>query len=312
MRVLAPGIDSRTPGRNAVDSTISPPELSPIASAAFFTRFKKHLNELVAVRQHRRQRRIVFFDEFDVTGDAGLRQPLHVIEHHVDVDRLALDRALVGEHLHAIDQLHNAVGFVAYQPRERAVIVAGRLFQQLRRAADTGERILDFVREHGGERDHRTRRAAMGELAVHLVGDGALLEHHHYVVRPFGERRHMQIDQPITGISRRAEIDFVFVDRRTTRAHLIDKRKQGAAKRNQIVQQIAPQQRHRNLEKSFRRDVGVSHLAVGTYNDDRMRQRVENSVGRRCGQQRFSGSHAVVLTFRRGRGTNDRKTREHD
>ena len=40
-RVLAPGSDSRTPGRNAVDSAISPPiGFSPIASAAFFTRLR--------------------------------------------------------------------------------------------------------------------------------------------------------------------------------------------------------------------------------------------------------------------------------
>src|SRR5205807_4023068 len=40
-RVLLPGSDSRTPGRKAVDSWISPSgALSPIASAAFFTRLR--------------------------------------------------------------------------------------------------------------------------------------------------------------------------------------------------------------------------------------------------------------------------------
>ena len=125
MRALAPGSDRRTPGRNAVESAISPP-FGALADrfGGVLDQVEEHLNELVAVRQDRRQRRIVVLDELDVAGEAGLRQPLHVIEHDVNVDRLALDRALVGEHLHAVDQLHDAVGLVADQPRQRAVVVA--------------------------------------------------------------------------------------------------------------------------------------------------------------------------------------------
>ena len=87
-----------------------------------------------------------------------------------------------------------------------------RLLEQLRGAANARQRVLDLVGEHGGERDHRARRAAVGELAVHLVGDGALLQHHHDVVRPLRERRHMQVDDAVAGIARRAEVDLVFVD----------------------------------------------------------------------------------------------------
>ena len=165
----------------------------------------------------------------------GMRQPLHVLEHDVNVDGFALDRPLVGEHLHAVDELHDAVGLVADQPRQGAIVVADRLFEQLRRAADARERILDLVREHGRERGHRARGAAMGELAVHLVGDRALLQHHDHVVRPLRQRRHVQVDQPLAGIARRAEIDLVFVDRGAARAHLLDERQQGAAERHQVA-----------------------------------------------------------------------------
>ena len=140
MRALAPGSDSRTPGRNAVVSAISPPRgIFADRLGGVLDQVQKHLNELIAVRQHRRQRRIVILDEFDVPGEAGLRQPLHVIEHDMDVDRLALDRPLVGEDFHAVDQFHDAVGFVANQPRQRAVVVVRRLLEQLRRAADAGQ-----------------------------------------------------------------------------------------------------------------------------------------------------------------------------
>ena len=84
----------------------------------------------------------------------------------------------------------------------------------------------------------------MRELAVDLVGDGALLQHHHHVVRPLGEWRHVQIDEPVARISRGAEVHFVFVDRSTAFTHLIHQSEQRAAERHKITQQIASQQRH--------------------------------------------------------------------
>ena len=131
------------------------------------------------------------------------------------------------------------------------------------------KRILDLVGEHGGERDHRARRAAMRELAIHLVGDGALLQHHHDVVGLFRQRRDVQVDQPVAGIARRAEIDLVFVDRGAALAHLLDQRQQRTAERHQVAQQMPSQQRRRNLEKCFRGDVGVDHFAVRRHHDDR-------------------------------------------
>jgi hypothetical protein len=54
----------------------------------------------------------------------------------------------------------------------------------------------------------------------------------------------VQIDEPVARISRGAEVHFVFVDRSTAFTHLVHQGKQRAAERHQIMQQIAPQQRH--------------------------------------------------------------------
>ena len=62
----------------------------------------------------------------------------------------------------------------------------------------------------------------MGQLAVHLVGDGALLQHQHDVVGIFRQRRDVQIDQAFARIARRRQIDLVFVDGRAAPAHLVD------------------------------------------------------------------------------------------
>ncbi len=123
-------------------------------------------------------------------------------------------RAIVAEHLHAVHKRDDAIGLVADQARQHAIFRRGRLLQKLRRAANRRQRILDLMRQHRGERDDRTRGAAMGELAVHLVGDGALLQHHHDMAGPFGDGRDMQVDLAIAAHSRRAQIDLVLVDRR--------------------------------------------------------------------------------------------------
>ena len=111
--------------------------------------------------------------------EAGLGEALHLVEHAVDVDGAALDRALVAEQLDPLDELHDAVGLVADEAGQQPVALVGGLLEELRRAADAGQRVLDLVRQHRAERRDRARGAAMGELPVHLVGDGALLEHQH-------------------------------------------------------------------------------------------------------------------------------------
>ena len=78
----------------------------------------------------------------------GLREPLHMIQHGVDVEAFPLRRPSIGEGLHAVDQFDDPVGLLADQLRQRAILVARARFQQLRGAADAGERVLDLVRQH--------------------------------------------------------------------------------------------------------------------------------------------------------------------
>ena len=63
----------------------------------------------------------------------------------MDVDGLSFDRTLIGEHLHPVDKLYNAVGLVADEAREAAVLISDGLLQELRRAANPGKRVLDRV-----------------------------------------------------------------------------------------------------------------------------------------------------------------------
>src|SRR6266545_1068444 len=48
--------------------------------------------------------------DLDLARETGPRDLLYVIEHVMNVDRLAQDRSLVAENLHAVDELADAIG----------------------------------------------------------------------------------------------------------------------------------------------------------------------------------------------------------
>ena len=71
-----------------------------------------------------------------MAAEAGLRHPAHPFQHLMDVDRLAVERAGVGKGVHAVDQPDDAVGLLADQLGQGAILVPHRLLQQLGGAAD--------------------------------------------------------------------------------------------------------------------------------------------------------------------------------
>ena len=65
---------------------------------------------------------------------------------------------------------------------------------KLRRAHDTGQRVLDLVRQHRRHADHRPRRISAGQLAPHPFGVGARMDGQDDVVGP--ARRGKEVDHP--------------------------------------------------------------------------------------------------------------------
>ena len=79
----------------------------------------------------------------------------------------ALGRRVVGEGLHAVDQPADAVGLVDDQLGQRRVLGLGAGLQQLGRAADAGQRVLDLVRQHAAQADDRAQAAGrLGPAAL--------------------------------------------------------------------------------------------------------------------------------------------------
>src|SRR5262245_30094739 len=196
---------------------------------------EESLDELVAVSRHRGQRRIVVLDDLDPAREARDGNLFDVIEHVVNVDRLTLQGPLIAENLHAVHELADAVGLGADELSQGAVGIGDALaFDQLRRASDAGERILDLVGEHGGKTRDGPRRAAMGQLALDHLRHAALLDHDEYAPRQFGDWAAVKIDEPRRVEAKRAQLDAVFVDGRAVPLHLFDESDQRTAEGNDI------------------------------------------------------------------------------
>ena len=165
---------------------------------------------------------------------------------------IAVDRPLVGKDLHAVDQRDDAVGLVGDEPGQRAVLVAQPALQQLRGAADAGQRVLDLMRQHRRQAGDRARGAAMRHLAVDLVGHRAFLEHHDDRAGKLRHRRDIEVDDLLDADARRGNVDAILVDRRLPLAHLIDQRQQRAAERHETRQAVLRQDRARSSGRSPR------------------------------------------------------------
>ena len=131
----------------------------------------------------------------------------------------------------------------------------GVLLQQLRRAADAGERVLDLMRQHRRHRGDRARGVAVRQLAIDLVGDRALVQRQHQQVRALAGQR--ALDRHRTRAeARRFEQHVVFGDR--TRRCATPRRssaKSGLCGRMKSAQRRAAQRRRAGAEELLGRGI---------------------------------------------------------
>ena len=182
---------------------------------------------------------------------------LHVIENVVNVDRFPLQRPLVAEDLHAVDELADAVGLGADQLGQGAVAVEAVGFEKLRGAANARQWILDLVGEHGGEAGNGARRAAMGELPLDHLRHAALLQQHHHLPGRFWQRSAIEIDELRRLEPERAELHAVFVDCGAVALHLLDQRNQRAAECHDIGESMAAEHAGAHLKEVFGGGIGI-------------------------------------------------------
>ena len=70
---------------------------------------------------HGGKRGIVLLADRHAVEAACHHQLLHAIENHMDVDGAPLQRTLIGEDLHLVDELADAIGLITDQAHKAAV-----------------------------------------------------------------------------------------------------------------------------------------------------------------------------------------------
>jgi hypothetical protein len=121
----------------------------------------------------------------------------------------------------------------------------------------------------------------MGELAVHLVGDGALLEHHHHGIVVVGQGRGEDVDaalQPKAGLG---QLDPVFADAGPAAPDLGHQGDDRRGERDDVAQAAALHQARGIVEERLRGVVAVEDPLVAADGQDRQRQGVEHGLAGR-------------------------------
>ena len=217
------------------------------------------------------------FLEADMRGEPGLRELADVLQHAVDVDGGARDR-LFAERLHPVDQVADAIGFVADQDGEFAVGRGNTRFQKLRRAADAGQRVLHLMRQNGGHAGHAARGAAEGELTVQVARGGGVLNDQQDSAGFFGQRRALDGDAALVQAGT-FEIEIVVGNGGLGAADLLDQQEQGVIGRQQVGHPKLFQAGGGNAEELFGLVIDVPEPAFGVQQDHRHGHGTEDRGG---------------------------------
>jgi hypothetical protein len=223
-------------------------------SVSSTTPYAEDLDQLITVAVDAGQRRIVPLDEPDAAAEAALGEATYVFEHQIDVDRSPLDRPGVRELLHVIHQVADTVGLVADQADQWTLVVRDARLEQLRSTANTGQGVLDLMRQSHREAGHRAGAAAMNQLAIEPVRDRARVQHHQDAAWQLGQRRHVQIDQPWRPAVER-QVDAVVGHAVPCLLHPSDKIEQRAVHRQQVVELAPHEHAATGAEQLFRRGI---------------------------------------------------------
>ena len=154
----------------------------------------------------------------------------------MEVGRLENGGGAAAQRLHLVDQLGDAIDFIGDQPGQRAVFFGQLAAQQLRRAANTGQRVLDFMRQHFGRAQQGVVKPA--GIFAHGIGRAGIMQGQHLPARRIDDRGDGNIQPPGAHANDR-DVDLPRRDRRFAVTQPLGEARFGKAQR---IQQGTPQQ----------------------------------------------------------------------
>ncbi len=136
------------------------------------------------------------------------------------------------------------------------------------------------MRKHRGHGGHRTRAAALIELALHLVRQRSLLKHDGNAILELRERSDKNIDQDVVRPAFcETELDAIPIESGAGRFDLFDKIEKRRAAGDELIELDVAHRLAAHSEKRFRRDIGVGDRSIKPHREDRMGQCVQNFAG---------------------------------
>ncbi|OPZ04581.1 MAG: hypothetical protein BWZ09_01707 [Alphaproteobacteria bacterium ADurb.BinA305] len=257
------------------------------------------LDELLAIGGELGQAEVVVGDDAD-RRKLGEDQAAHAFEHVVEVDRGRAHHAMRTQQ--AVHQVLQAVGLGDDDVGEFAQLrVVELVLQQLGRAADAAERVLDLVREVADE-------LAVGLLLVQqllLARDAQLrvdrAEFEQQAHACGVDRRHRAVEPQRLGVAA-LHADVLAGVAPVGAQRVVERRGQAGRAAEQAFERLAEQLAPADREQVLRARVEVADHQPGVDEHDRRRQQVESGE-RAAGAAGGVGGvrwHGRVLLFGRG------------
>ena len=176
---------------------------------------------------------------------------------------------------------------------QRPILIREPRLEKLGGAANSRQRIFDFVRQHARHAGDGARRRAMRQLPLDHLRHRPLLQHQKHIARLFRQRTAVDIDELGAGKSRCRDLDAVFVDRRAGRLHLLDECEQRATESDDVGYVAARQRRGAHREEYFRGGVGENDGLVVADDENRMRQGAEQTLAINNSRRRRRGCRLI-------------------
>ncbi len=156
----------------------------------------KDLHHLIRIRQRRGQRRIVFIAKTHACRRAQMRRHPRPFEQIVNVDRPPVGGAQIAELFDLFQKIDDPAGFLQDHVGQLPILLAKRHRQQLGRAGDAGQRVLDLVGQHVGQPDRRAGSRLWAQCTAKATLDLARMQQHqHGPGTIVAQRRNLQVAQ---------------------------------------------------------------------------------------------------------------------
>jgi hypothetical protein len=198
-----------------------------------------------------------------------------MVQHAVDIDRRTIERALIGEHFHAVDEGDDTIHLFADEAGEIASRLVQPRLQKLSRAPHARKRVFHFMSQDSGQCSHGARGIAAANRFVQPAGDGALLQRDGNPTCPFGQRR--QVDGDHSPAERGAfENHFAVGNAGALGTRLIDEREQRTIGRDELGQRPAGCLHAKELGGGC---VGVADQVLSVEGKDRCGKRLQQLPG---------------------------------